>query len=110
MGEWQQWFLNLLFLFIDKFDQSSRGSGWLAINGLLLICEKSTEGTTAIVLIVKGSHLWIEGPYKQCKDYIACWIWPGYPTLNWEYKTMVKMGVFAQIFVKQWSWVLKQDD
>ena len=52
----------------------------------------------------------MEGPYRQCKDYIACWIWPGYPTLNREYKTMVEMVVFAQIFVKQWSWVLKQGD
>ena len=33
---------------------------------------------------------------------------PGYPALNREYKTIVKMVVFAQIFVKPWSWVLKQ--
>ena len=55
----------------------------------------------------KGSPHLIEGPYRQCKDYITCWIWPGYPALNLGYKTMEKMVVFAQIFVKQWSWILK---
>ena len=39
---------------------------------------------------------------------LPCWIWPGYPAINQEYKTIVKIVFFAQILVKSWSWVLKQ--
>ena len=39
---------------------------------------------------------------------LACWIWPGYPALNREYKTIVKTALFAQMFVKLWSCFLKQ--
>ena len=58
-------------------------------------------GTTGLTSLNRRSLQTAQGLY-------SCWIWPGYPALNLGYKTMVKMVVFAQIFVKQWSGVLKQ--
>ena len=55
-----------------------------------------------------GSHHTLESPSRWHNINLACWIWPGYPALNREYKTIIKMMVFAQTFFKPWYWVLKQ--
>ena len=44
----------------------------------------------------------------SARTIFPCWIWPGYPAINQEYKTIIKIAFFGQILVKLWSWVLKQ--
>ena len=50
----------------------------------------------------------MESPSRRRVINLACWPWPGYPAINQGYKTIVKIVVLAQIFVKPWSWVLKR--
>ena len=59
--------------------------------------------------IFKGSHHWLKSHSRRQNINLACWIWPGYPALNQEYKTIVTIVLFAQIFVKLYLGFLNKE-